>query len=100
MTREQLQANTEIAKQHIVVRRENEWVVPSRRQIGQVYIVARRNGQMTCNCEAALRGINCWHIAAVTERFPEPLPERHPKITAEVERQAMNLLRGKPRFSA
>lgn len=99
MTREQLQANTEIAKQHIVVRGNGEWVVPSRRQIGQVYIVARRKGQMTCNCEAALRGIQCWHIAAVNERFAAPEPEESPEMV-ETRRQMMNLLRGKPQFSA
>lgn len=97
MTREQLQANTEIAKRHIVVRRENEWVVPSRRQIGQVYIVARRKGQLTCNCEAAIRGITCWHINAVNEQIAEPVES--PELAA-TRRQALNLLRGKPAVSA
>lgn len=93
MTAAELAANTTVATNNIVVRNAREWVVPSRRIVGQTYLVARnRHGDLTCNCEAAFRGMRCWHIAVVEERFPDSKP-----ANADLDALGVALLTGKGR---
>lgn len=81
MTTEQKAQNTSTAIANIVRICEGRYIVPSRRVVGESYLVIRNaEGVLTCDCEGAYHGHSCWHVTAVaqaeTRRAAAPLEPR------------------------
>jgi hypothetical protein len=44
---------------------DRQYTVESRSQPGMLHVVKRVNGRLSCDCDAAYNGQNCWHVASV-----------------------------------
>ena len=74
---------------------DRQWTVASRSQPGMLHVVKRVNGRLSCDCDAAYNGQNCWHVASVALLANADMKWRRAKqavISEETRRTALNLL--------
>ena len=58
----------------IATRGPNEWLVPSQTKPGEIYIVKRVAGALSCDCPAGFFRGRCKHSTAVAATLPQRGP--------------------------
>lgn len=82
----------------VVKQTERQYTVESRSQPGLLHVVRKTRAGLQCDCEAAVNGMPCWHVASVALVASADLKWERAKrivISEETRTAALNMLMGR-----